>query len=328
MLILNAAEVQKALPMAEVIAATKNAYAALSAGQAEIPLRIQLPVKEQEAVALFMPAYLRGDKGDALALKAVSVFPRNPQRGLPIIHAAVLVFDVETGQPLALLEGGRLTAIRTGAASGAATDLLARPDSKIGAIFGTGVQGRTQLEAICTVRSLETIWVYDLDPRRAEKFIAEMAGQGPIPRDLRVADSPAQAISQADIICSATTSLKPVFADADLRPGTHINGVGSYTPEMIEIPPETAGRASVFVGSREGVLAEAGEILAAIERGLIVPADLVELGEVIRGNAPGRTSPDQITFFKSVGAAVQDAAAARLALDNAQAQNLGQKVDW
>ncbi|RLD03585.1 MAG: ornithine cyclodeaminase family protein, partial [Chloroflexota bacterium] len=169
---------------------------------------------------------------------------------------------------------------------------------------------------------------YDLDPKRVEKFIAEMAGQGPIPRDLRAAQSSAQAVSQADIICSATTSPKPVFADADLKPGVHINGVGSYTPAMREIPPETAGRASMFVGSREGVLAEAGEILVAIERGLISPADLVELGEVVRGNAPGRTSPNQITFFKSVGVAVQDAAAARLALDNAQSQNLGQKINW
>jgi len=327
-LILNANEVQKALPMAEVIAATKNAYAALSAGKAKVPLRIQLPVDAQEAVAIFMPAYLWGEKGGSLALKAVSVFPRNPKRGLPVIHAAVLVFAVETGKPLALLEGGRLTAIRTGAASGAATDLLARPDSKIGAIFGTGVQGRTQLEAICTVRSLEEVWVYDLDPERVDIFIEEMAGKGPIPHDLRIADSPRQAISQADIICTATTSPKPVFADEDLKPGTHINGVGSYTPEMIEIPPETAGRVSVFVGSQEGVLAEAGEIIAAIEQDLIVPEDLIELGEVIRGNALGRTSPDQITFFKSVGVAVQDAAAARLALDNAQAQNLGQEVDW
>ncbi|RLD06086.1 MAG: ornithine cyclodeaminase, partial [Chloroflexota bacterium] len=162
MLILNATETQKALPMAEVISATKNAYAALSAGNAKIPLRLQLPVENQEGVMLFMPAYLWGEKGEALALKAVSVFPRNPQRGLPVIHAAVLVFEVETGKPQALLHGGRLTAIRTGAASGAATDILARPDSKTAAIFGAGVQGRTQLEAICTVRALETIWIYDL----------------------------------------------------------------------------------------------------------------------------------------------------------------------
>ncbi|MEA2008871.1 MAG: hypothetical protein U9O54_07100, partial [Chloroflexota bacterium] len=202
MLVLNATEVQKALPMAEVIAATKNAYASLAAGNAKVPLRTQLPVEQHEAVILFMPAYLWGEKGEALALKAVSVFPHNPRRGLPVIHAAVLVFGVETGKPLALLHGGKLTAIRTGAASGAATDLLARPDSKTAAIFGAGVQGRTQLEAICTVRVLETIWIYDLDAERVETFIVDMAGRGPIPSDLRAAQSPTQAISQADIICS------------------------------------------------------------------------------------------------------------------------------
>ena len=328
MLILNAHEVQKALPMAETISATKNAYAALSAQKAKIPLRLQLPIEHQEAVILFMPAYLWGEEGEALALKAVSVFPRNPERGLPIIHAAVIVFEVETGKPLALLHGGRVTAIRTGAASGAATDLLARPNSKVGAIFGAGVQGRTQLEAICTVRPLVTIWIYDLDAARVKKFIAEMAGQGPIPRDLRAASSPKQAVSHADIICAATTSPQPIFADQDLKPGVHINGVGSYTPEMREIPLETVERASLFVGSREGVQAEAGEIIAAIDQKRITPEDLIEVGEIVRGNVPGRTSSDQTTFFKSVGVAVQDAAAARLALENARVQNLGQKVAW
>lgn len=328
MLILNANEVRQALPMAEVIAATKKAYASLSAGEAIVPLRTHLPVEKQEGITLFMPAYLGGDGGEALAMKAVSVFPRNPQRGIPTVHAAVLVFAVETGQPLALLEGGTLTAIRTGAASGAATDLLARPDSRTGAIFGAGVQGRTQLEAICTARSLEQVWIYDLDPERVEQFIEDMAGHGPIPQDLRTAESPGQAVSQADIICAATTASWPVFSAEDVKPGTHINGVGSFTPGMVEIPPEITKEAAIFIGSQEGVLEEAGEILAAIEQNLINPEDLVELGEVVQGNAPGRTSPDQVTFFKSVGTAVQDAAAARLALDNAQAQNLGQRVVW
>jgi len=150
MLILNASEVRRALPMDATIEAMKRAYAALSDGRAQVPLRAQLPIPPQEATGLFMPAFVQDDQGDGIAVKIVSLFPHNPGQGLPFIHAAVLVLDPENGRAQALLEGGTLTAIRTGAAAGAATDLLARHDCKVGAIFGAGVQARTQLEAICT----------------------------------------------------------------------------------------------------------------------------------------------------------------------------------
>ncbi|MEZ4644197.1 MAG: hypothetical protein R3E31_15940 [Chloroflexota bacterium] len=170
MLVLSAQDVREALPMAEAIAAMKRAYAALAAGRAEMPLRAQLPVAPHEAVSLFMPAFVQDEAGDALAVKVVSVFPHNVDKGLPLIHAAVLVLEAETGRPLTLLEGGTLTAIRTGAGAGAATDLLARPNSYVAAIFGAGVQARTQLEAVCTVRPIEKVWVYDPNPERAGRF--------------------------------------------------------------------------------------------------------------------------------------------------------------
>jgi ornithine cyclodeaminase len=329
MLILSAADVRQALPMAETIAAMKAAYASLSAGKAQVPLRIHLPVPPHEAVSLFMPVYLQEETGEALAVKVVSLFPGNPGRGLPLIHAAVLVLDPETGQPQALLDGGMLTAIRTGAASGAATDLLARPDSRVAAIFGAGVQGRTQLEAVCTVRPIETAWVYDLNADRVSAFIAELAGKGPVPSDLRAAGHPSQAVRSADVICLATTSSRPVFADADLKPGAHINGVGAYTPEMQETPPETIRRARVVVDSRPACLSEAGDLIQPIRQGLFSEAHLqAELGEIVLGSKPGRTAPTQLTFFKSVGVAVQDAAAARLALQRARQLGLGQMVEW
>lgn len=328
MLFLNQREVEQALPMADVITVMKTAFSALSAGQVQLPIRTQIPVAGGDASALFMPAYMTHPERQALALKAVTVFPGNPARGLPTIHAAVLVLDVRTGQVKALLEGSSLTALRTGAASGAATDILARPDARIGAVFGAGVQGRTQLQAVCEVRDLKTVWIYDPDPERSEKLIADLAGAGPVPLDLRPADSPAQAVSDADVICTATTASTPVFRAEDLKEGVHINGVGSFTPDMVELPPDAFPGALVFVGSREGVLEEAGEVLAALKQGLIKESDLIELGQVINGDAAGRTNPGQTTIFKSVGAAVQDAAAAHLALDNAAGEGLGRELPW
>ena len=327
MLILNAADVRASLPMKQAIEAMKQAFAALSGGQAEVPLRARLPVPPHEGLTLVMPAYLHG-QSEALAVKTVSVFPHNPERDLPLIHAAVLALEPGTGRPLALLEGGTLTAIRTGAASGAATDLLARPDARTAAIFGAGTQGRTQLEAVCAVREIETAWIFDLDPARAQAFVDDLAGEGRIPADLRVAADPAEAARLADVICTATTSATPVYPADAVRPGTHINGVGSYTLEMRENPPEIYRRACAFADSRAAVLAEAGETVAAIERKLLTPEEITELGEVVLGLRPGRTAAEQITFFKSVGVAVQDAIAARLALDNAQAMGSGQRVAW
>jgi ornithine cyclodeaminase len=329
MLILNARDVKQALPMNQSIQAMKSAYAALSAGRAEVPLRTRLPVPVHDAVSLFMPAYVLDDAGEALVVKVVSLYPHNVKHDLPLIHAAVLVLEADTGRPICLLEGAMLTAIRTGAASGAATDLLARPEARVAAIFGAGVQAHAQLEAICTIRQIQTAWIYDPNRLRAEALISEMAGQGPIPKDLRLANSPIQAVQDADVICTATTSAKPVFSDIDLKPGVHINGVGSYTPEMQEIPADTIKRALVVVDSRSASLAEAGDLVRPILQGHITAKHVhAELGEIVLGRKQGRTGADQVTVFKSVGVAVQDAVAARLALVNATKLGLGQRVDW
>ena len=329
MLILSKEEVRQALPMSEMIAATKDAFAALSSGKAEIPLRSHLTIPPHGGTSLFMPAYLQDKTGETLAIKIVSIFPHNLDRDLPLIHAAVLVLEADTGRPLALLEGGSLTAIRTGAVSGAATDLLARSDSQVVGIFGAGVQSRTQLEAVCTTRPIQKVFIYDPQENLVADFIEEMAGQGPIPSDLRLAKDPQEASSQADVICCATTSTTPVFYDYHLKPGVHINGVGSYTPEMQEIPPETVQRALLVVDSRQAALSEAGDIIQPIKEGRIKAEHIqAELGEIILGDKPGRVDATQITFFKSVGNAVQDAAAAQLALENAKKMGLGQHVQF
>jgi ornithine cyclodeaminase/alanine dehydrogenase-like protein (mu-crystallin family) len=328
MIILQADDVKKALPMDQTIAAMKSAYAALSSDKAEVPLRAHLRVAPYDGTSLFMPSFVQDEGGDILALKTVSIFPQNIKKDLPIIHAAVLVLEAQTGRVLALLEGGTLTAIRTGAASGAATDLLARVNSTRVAIFGAGVQGSTQLEAVCSIRKIKTALVYDLDADRANSFVTKLAGEKGIPEDLRVAASPREAARQADIICTATTSKTPVYPPEAIQPGTHINGIGSYTLEMRENPPEILQQAAIFVDSIEAVMAEAGEIVTAVNRKLIFPSELTELGNVILGHSPGRKTSEQVTFFKSVGVAVQDAMAARLALQNAVKMGLGQSVDW
>jgi alanine dehydrogenase len=314
--ILSAADVKKALPMAEAIEGMKEAFAQLSIGQAEVPLRSRVEVKAfssnlSRGTTLVMPAHLQRSK--ALAVKIVSVFPHNPALNLPLIHGLVLVLAAETGRPLALMEGGVLTAVRTGAGSGAATDLLARPDAAVVTIIGSGVQARTQLEAVCTVRSIEEVRVYSIDGDHAAAFAAGSAET---------------AVTGADIICAATTSSTPVFPGSALKPGAHVNGVGSYTPIMQEVDGETIRRSLVVVDSKSAVLAEAGDLIIPIRQGLIDESHIhAELGEIVLGVKNGRSSPDQITYFKSVGVAVQDAIAGQIAYANALAHDLGAVVE-
>ncbi len=325
--ILSGSDVRQAITMAEAIDAVQAAYVQLSTGQAIVPLRTPVPVASRQAVTLFMPAYL--GSSDALGAKIVSVFPGNPARGLPTIHAVVIVVDAETGRPVALMDGTYLTALRTGAASGVATRLLARPESRVVAIMGAGAQARTQLEAVCTVRAIDKAWVYDPRPEAAAQYVDEMRQRGrPFPADVAVAGSPAQAVSAADVICTATTSTAPVFDDADVKPGAHINGVGSYTPEMQEVPAATVARARVVVDSRSASLAEAGDLIIPLGQGLISPESIHgEIGEVAAGRISGRGSDDEVTFFKSVGVAVQDVAVAEAVLRRAAELGLGVEVE-
>jgi alanine dehydrogenase len=323
MRILTREDVRKALPMSQAVEAVRDAFAQLSAERADVPLRTSLDVPRHDGVTLFMPAYLSDD--DAMAVKIVSVFDRNPSRGLPLIHALVVVVDAETGAPEAVMDGTHLTALRTGAASGAATDALARQDTHVAGIFGAGAQGRTQLEAVRAVRPIKEAWIYDVDLEQAKAFADEMSHALALP--INVAETPAQAVSWADVVCTATTSSTPVFEDRALRPGTHINAIGAYTPQMQEIPAETVLRAKVVIDHHEAALAEAGDLLIPIQQGLMTAEHIhAELGEIVARARVGRETADEITLFKSVGVAVQDVAAARAVLDAAREGGLGMEV--
>ncbi len=330
-LILNSADVREALPMRLAIDAMKQAFAAFSSGQVIVPPRIHLPVAPHSGVSLIMPSFVNGDRTteQSLAVKVVSLFDGNQARGLARIQAAVVVLEPDTGRPIALLDGAMLTAIRTAAASGAATDLLARRDCRTVALFGAGVQAITHLFAMCAVRPIEKIFLCSRTPSKVAALIAEFAGRPAIPAELIAAESPQQALTAADIVCCTTTSQMPIFDDADLKPGVHINAVGSFTPSAREVPPQTVCRALVVVDSRHAAWDEAGDLIQPLQAGLIGREHIhAELGELVLGRKAGRSDDQQVTFFKSVGLAVQDAIAAKFALENAARLKLGQEVAW
>ncbi|MDR7485596.1 MAG: ornithine cyclodeaminase family protein [Armatimonadota bacterium] len=319
---LTAADVLALVPMPDAIAAVRQACIELSAGRVAVPQRARVPVGEA-GVLLAMPGYLPAAGG--LGAMLVTVFPRNPQQGLPTVFALVVLADPHTGEPAALIEGTSLTALRTGAAGGLAADLLARRDAAIVALFGAGVQGRTQLEALCAVRRITQVRVVDRRPEHAEAFAAWaraqpwLGGATVIPvRD------PALAVRGAEVIVTATTSATPVFPAAEVGPGVHITAVGAFSPDAREVPGEVLARAAIVVDSREAALAEAGDLIIPIREGLLGPEAIrAEIGEVAAGTAPGRTHPEEVTVFKSVGHAVQDLAVAALALARAEAAGRG-----
>ncbi|MHB8644159.1 MAG: ornithine cyclodeaminase family protein [Thermomicrobiales bacterium] len=327
MLALSGSDVRSLVSMSDAIALMKTAFAELSAGTAVAPLRTPIEVADQQAVSLFMPAAVPSVGG--LGLKVVSVFPRNATRGVPTIHALVCLIDPADGTPLAIMDGTYLTALRTGAVSGAATDLLARPESRVLALFGTGAQAITQVEAICAVRAIDEIRVVARSEEKGAALIQRARERLPdlVQKTWHVMDAPT-ALHGADVVCTATAASAPLFDDADLAPGTHINAIGAYTPTMQEIPAETVARALIVVDQRAAAWAEAGDLVIARDRGLITEGGIyAELGELASGAKPGRQTSEQITVFKSVGNAVQDVAVARYAVNRALAQGVGQSVE-
>jgi len=310
--ILTADDVNNALPMGRAIEMMRLAFGQFSAGQATMPLRSRLFT--DQGVTLLMPAHLKTSHN--LAVKIVSVYGNNPTLGLPTVTATVIVLDPDTGMPLAFLEGDTLTALRTGAAGGLAADLLARKDAKTVTLFGAGIQGRSQLQAVLEVRPITQVNLIDSSHQAAETLMQEIRTWSHAPEVQIVSDLRA-AVRSSDIVLAATTSSTPLFDGNDLEPGTHGTGVGSYTPEMQEIDKHTVHRARVVVDSREACLAEAGDIIlanAAID---------AEIGEIVNREKPGRQNDQEITFFKSVGVAAQDAAAAGAVLEAAEKGNIG-----
>jgi len=322
-LILNREDVASVLNMKDCITAVESAFTELANATADMPLRSN--IKPPGGISLYMPAYLK--EMEALACKVVTVYKDNPTKhDLPTTIGKVLLQDPRTGDVTCIMDGGFLTAMRTGAASGVATRHLAREekDMTVG-IFGTGVQAQMQLWAVCEVRDIKKAWAYDINTEAADTFAKLMHDKLGI--EIIVAGAPDELL-QADIICAATSSPTPIIDGSKVKSGTHINGIGSHTPNARELDTEIIVRSKFIGDSKEACFNEAGDIIIPIEAGEITESHyFADIGEVVTGRKNGRTSTEEITIFKSNGLAVQDAATAKLVYDKAVAAGIGVEVE-
>ncbi len=325
-LIVNQSEVESQLTMRECIGVMEEALASLARGEVQQPLRTLLRAPDAPGILGLMPAY--GPGGESVArgsspaasyygLKEVCVFPGNPARGLDTHLGAVLLHSGETGQLLAVMNASAITAIRTAAVSAVATKLLAREDAKSLAIIGAGVQARSHLEAIPLVRKIERTRVFSRTRSHAEALGVEVAG------------SVEEAVRDADIIVTATSSKEPVLRREWIGAGAHINLVGSSIAAAREADSATMAASSLFVDRRESTVTESGDYLIALREGAIGQGHIrAEIGSVLIGTARGRTFPDEITMFKSLGLAIEDLAAAAFVFEKLTRNGGGTMVEF
>ncbi|HZT16396.1 MAG TPA: ornithine cyclodeaminase family protein [Gaiellaceae bacterium] len=311
--VLDERDVRRLLPMAECIDAMTAALAALARGEVHNPLRFVVRPPDEPSLMGLMPAH-RGGGAPLWSLKALTIVPGNSARGLDSHQGFVALFDGETGEPRALLNAGTITAVRTAAVSAVATRLLAREDVRTLAVLGTGTQARSHLEAMHAVRDFERTLVWSASGRSLD-------GAESVP-------TAEEAVREADVLCTVTASREPVIRREWLKPGVHVNAVGSSIPAARELDTATMVAASLYVDRRESTLNEAGDFLFPQREGAISPDHIrAELGELVLATAPGRTSPEEITVFKSLGLAVEDLAAAEHVLARAEAEDAGTVVE-
>lgn len=329
-LLLNEHDMKKVFTMEDAIKADKDALEFYSRGESCIPLRTNLDIPEYKGQSLYMPGYVAG--ANALGLKIVSVYPDNVGKGLPSVPAFMVLLDNKTGEVCAAMDGTYLTKIRTGALSGAATDILSRKNSKVFALIGTGGQAETQLEAVLSVRDIEEVRVYSTKRERVEDFVKRMSEKFSKRFNVKIvaAESSDEAIKDADIITCVTTSKKPVFDGKLVKRGAHINGVGSYTPDMQEIDEYTILNSDkIYVDTLDGVLNESGDFIIPMRENRFSQEDITgELGEVIIGKVSSRENDEEITLFKSVGSGVFDLVTAKRIYEKALEKGIGQVIEF
>jgi len=327
MLALTKEDIINSISMKQAIEAVKLAFSIYSKGKSVVPLRTNISVPPMQGQSLFMPAYC--EDMDSLGMKIVSIFPGNKEKNKNVVSATMILLDATTGEVCCLLDGTYLTQLRTGAATGAACDLLARKDAKIGALIGTGGQASSQLEAMFTSRPLDIVKIAGLNYNKTITFVENMKKlHGSFASKIIAVEHANEAIKGADIITVVTSSKTPVFDGTLVKKGALINGVGSYTPFMQEIDENAVCNAnSIFVDSLEAVFAEAGDLLIPIKKGLITKEKISgELGEVLLGTLKGRTTEDEIIIFKTVGIAIQDIITADAIYKRARTLGIGLKI--
>ena len=316
-------DVKSVLTMDDAITAVEEAFRQLALGDAVLPQRVGIGLTKYGGGGAAMPAYVGGNV-DGLGLKVVTLFPGNPaERGLPAVMATLILLNPRSGELLAVMEAGFLTAIRTGAVGGVAARYLARQDVATVTVFGAGVQARAQLAAVCAVRPIEKAFVVDLVSEVTWCYAREMTERLNIP--VEPAGDVQTTVEVADVVVTATTAHEPLFDGNWLRPGAHVNGIGSHSPGARELDTTTIQRAKVVTDQTTACLAEAGDLIIPIQEGDITEAHIyAQLGEIVAGLEPGRKADDEITLFKSVGLAIQDVAVAALVFEKAQATGIGQ----
>ncbi|EDU36266.1 MULTISPECIES: ornithine cyclodeaminase family protein [Clostridium] len=328
MLILTAEDIKKVFTMRDAIEADKEAFRLYSTKEAEVPLRTNINIPKYKGTSLFMPAYV--EELDTAGIKIVSVFPENVKLGKPAVPAQMILLDGKTGEVSAIMDGTYLTQLRTGASAGAATDILAKEDSKIGALIGTGGQALCQLEALLAARNLEIVKVYSRNFQNVKAFVEEAKEKlSHYGAEIIGVTSSDQAIEDADVITVVTTATSPVFDGKKVKKGAHINGVGSYMKHMQEIDEYIISKADkIYLDSKDAVLSEAGDFIIPLEKG-VIKEDIVtgELGQVISKTIEGRKSENEITLFKSVGIAVQDVVTAYKIYEKALKNKVGKEIE-
>jgi len=323
-LILSEAEVTEHLPFDACIEAMAAVLAARARGETQMPLRSVLRGEGSSGMLGLMPAY-RGGEHPAYSLKAVCIFPSNPRLGLDAHQGVVVLFDGATGRPRAVLGGSAVTSIRTAAVTALATRLLAREDARTLAVLGSGVQAQAHLRALAHVRAFERVRVFSPNQAHARALV-ERHGSG-LP--VEAAPSAAAALEGADVVVTATNSAEPVLEHGWLAAGAHVNAIGASVPSSRELDVATLAAAELFVDSRESVVNEAGDWKLAVTEGAIAGPEHIrgEIGEVLVGACPGRSGPQALTVFRSLGIAVEDLAAAELATARARAAGAGVEVE-
>ncbi|PID23249.1 ornithine cyclodeaminase [Sporosarcina sp. P3] len=326
MLIVNEREIMKTYGMKEAIQDVKDVLTAKAASQIAAPHRTVIEFPQHEASALYMPS--ANLVKEVTAVKVVTIFPNNPSNGMPTTQGVVLVTDAQNGKHLAMLNASYLTRLRTGALSGIATDHLAKKDASVLTVIGTGAMAFEQVLGVLQVRKIERILLVNRTPAKAQVFGQKLQDFG-VEIPFEVLEDVSEAVRQADVICCATRSTEPVFNGADLQPGTHVNGVGSYLPHMLEMDVETITRASkIVVDDFEGVKEEAGELMNAEKIGEWSFENVYsELGKLVTKEVSGRENSEEITLFKSVGAAYYDLAVAKGVYSNAKEHDVGTEIE-
>ena len=325
-LILDSHQIKQLLSIVDCIELMADALAALARDEVHQPLRTIVRPPNARGLLGLMPAYRAGERG-AFGLKAICVFPENPAQGKDAHQGAVTLFSRETGELLALMNASEITAIRTAAVSAVATRLLAREAANELAIIGAGVQARTHLAALASVRTIKRARVVARNFDHAKQLADEMQPRFPFPIE-PVRENEA-AVRNADLIVTATSSLQPVINKEWLSPGAHVNAIGTHSPNSREIDSATMAAARIYVDRRESALNESGDYLLAAKEGVITPESIVgEIGELLLGKKTGRTSETEITLFKSLGLAIEDVACADYLYRKALTENAGSWVEF